>query len=358
MSTEPKPQQDPKRNSFIYFALGAAFLLVMGFFWSLDSSIVNVLLGISVFFFFLGFWYYPWKTIQRPFSKGQESRGRQPQSHHQQQQQQSQKKEQTGFSFEELEKEFLRTKDDPKKSSNPIIARQKSIKIMMFGAFVVFFSFIVMVSFFAADDGTDAEAGYYFGMAESFRNADQFDSSRIYYLRAVKADPQYLDAWNNYGLLWMNKQRYDTAFKIFDHIQSIDESYEYSRYNKALIYYWQKNYRKSLDEDLDLISINEYNNDALQLAGDNYYDQQRYDSALFWYQRGYDNGHRNAWLCHVMGYLYDTRDETEKAISLYKEAVDMAPNKVDVFVRLGELVPGPDGEQYRMQAEQLKKEGY
>jgi tetratricopeptide (TPR) repeat protein len=228
---------------------------------------------------------------------------------------------------------------------------------MVMGSFVVFFIFIMMV-LFASGDGSEPEAQYYYAMAENFRNADQFDSSRIYYLRAVKADPEYLDAWNNYGLLWMNKQRYDTAFRIFDYIQSIDANYEYSRYNKALIHYWQKNYRKSLNEDLDLIDINPLNNDALQLAGDNYYDQQRYDSALYWYQQGYDNGNRNAWLCHVMGYLHDTKGETEKAIQLYKETVDMAPNKVEVFNRLGQLLPGPEGEEYRLKAEQLKKEGY
>jgi hypothetical protein len=60
----------------------------------------------------------------------------------------------------------------------------------------------------------------------------------------------------------------------------------------------------------------------------------------------------------VLGYLYDTKGETERAIALYKEAVDMAPNKADVFERLGQLIPGPEGEEFRMQAERLKKEGY
>jgi tetratricopeptide (TPR) repeat protein len=352
MSAGQRPEENSKKKSYLFFTLGAVFLLVMGFFWSLDSSIVNVLLGISVFFFFLGFWYYPWKTIQRPFSKSQQRTN--PQQPHPQE-------KSTVSAIRELEKEILKSTGESSqstKSENPFVARQKSIQMMVIGVFVVGFVFILMVTFSAADGGGDAEAEYYFAMAENFRNADQFDSSRIYYLRAVKADPEYLDAWNNYGLLWMSKQQYDTAFRIFDHIQSIDEVYEFSRYNKALIHYWQKNYRKSLDEDLELIDISPYNNDAIQLAGDNYYDQQRYDSALYWYQKGYDNGHRNAWLCHVMGYLYDTKGETEKAIALYKEAVNMAPNKVDVFVRLGQLIPGPEGEQFRMQAEQLKKEGH
>jgi uncharacterized membrane protein len=51
MSTGPKPEENSKRKPQLFFILGAVSLLVMGFFWSLDSSIVYTLLGIAVFFF-------------------------------------------------------------------------------------------------------------------------------------------------------------------------------------------------------------------------------------------------------------------------------------------------------------------
>jgi tetratricopeptide (TPR) repeat protein len=85
----------------------------------------------------------------------------------------------------------------------------------------------------------------------------------------------------------------------------------------------------------------------------NYYEQQQYDSAKHWYSKGYENGIRNAWICHVLGYLHDRDAENEKAVALYREALEYDSSKTEIYLRLGELYPGEEGNFYRNKAAQL-----
>jgi hypothetical protein len=59
-----------------------------------------------------------------------------------------------------------------------------------------------------------------------------------------------------------------------------------------------------------------------------------------------------------MGYIYDQRGDQEKAIHLYQEALNYDSTRVEIYNRLGELFPGLDGEQYRITARELKRQGY
>lgn len=325
------PSQQTRKAKF-YLSLGIVSFLLMGFFWALDTSIIFIFAGIGTFFGFLFFWNYPWQLSTKQNKNSSSS---------------------SGWTGQQTKQGWTYPPQPDKRTRTRINATTIKVLATLFGG-VLFF--VVVVALIVSDG--DEQASDYFTQAESYRTLDNFDSSRYYYLKTIKSDPDHVDAWNNYGVLWMSAERYDSALYNFDQALNVNPDYEAARYNKALIYYYQKNYRKSLKEDFGLIEINPYYNDALQLAGDNYYAQQKYDSALMWYQNGYDNGHRNAWLCHVMGYLYDVKGETTTAISLYQEAVSYDPYKTDVFTRLGELLPGEDGEQYRMTAAQLKKDGY
>ena len=92
------------------------------------------------------------------------------------------------------------------------------------------------------------------------------------------------------------------------------------------------------------------------LAGDCYYAMRQFDEALSWYEKAYENeGSRSRILCHIMAYLYDTKGNTARAIDLYKEALNYDSSVVEIHKRLGELLPGPDGEYYRTQAISLEQ---
>jgi predicted Zn-dependent protease len=340
MNDRSNPAPNSPRKSRTYFIIGFLLLFVMALTWSLDDSFVYTSLGAAVFFFFLAY-------SNRPVSNKtnyQKTSGRYNQ-------------DQDTFTdfFDSLQNQQKpgATKSQP--VNKQLENSQKFAMVVMF--FIGGIFLIILLSVLFTDDASEIEpdSSELYSKAEEARYAGNYDSSEYYYKKILAEDPENLDALNGIGILSLNRKRYDQAANQFDDALRIDPDYKYARYNKALTFYYQKNYRKSLNEAFDLLQRSPDYFDAMQLAGDNYYDQQRYDSAKFWYDQGYDSGLRNAWICHVLGYLHDRDKETQRAIELYKEAISYDESKVDVYVRLGELLPGKEGDVYRAKAAQLKK---
>jgi hypothetical protein len=51
-----------------------------------------------------------------------------------------------------------------------------------------------------------------------------------------------------------------------------------------------------------------------------------------------------------MAYIYDTQGKTADAIKFYKEAIELDESRVEIYSRLGELLPGEEGNAYRTKA--------
>jgi Tfp pilus assembly protein PilF len=335
-----QPQQDkPVNRSRIYLIVAWVLLVGMALMWSLDSSIVYILLGLAIFFLFLYFRNKPWASPQTTFK----SRTAEPRS-------------ETDHAFENLKNIFANRQSRTRSGTSVQDPKKFMLGILIFiGS--VFFVIIFSVIFSESESGS-GEAMYYYQTGEQFRGSGQYDSADRYYLQALRIQPDYPEALVGYGYSLINENRYDTAASTFDAALRLDGDQEEAYYGKALSLYYAKNYPQSLKELFRLMDLNASHFGGMLLAGDNYQMQNRYDSALYWYQEGYDMGTPTAGLCNAMGYIYDTQGNTEKAIQLYREALGYDSTRVDVYNRLGELFPGQDGAWYRSKAQQLKSEGY
>jgi tetratricopeptide (TPR) repeat protein len=96
--------------------------------------------------------------------------------------------------------------------------------------------------------------------------------------------------------------------------------------------------------------------DGMLLIGDSFYNQSQLDSALRWYEGAYGQGYRSAILSHLMAYIYDVKGQTNQAIELYREAIGQDSTIVDIYTRLGELVPGEEGNWFRQKTAQLQQQ--
>ena len=337
----PKPANKPRS----YFIVGCILLFIMAITWSLDNSFVYTSFGAAAFFFFLAFYN----------RSGQSTSGYQNRSgQYSSRQYAAPKKDIVTEILDSLKQKNNPSRHRPRPVGHQAErGRNFTMMVLLFIGSV--FLIIILAVFFTDDPSVDDGLNGPFEKAEQARYAGNYDSAEYYYRQTLTDDPGNLDALNGLGILSLNRQRYDLAVTQFDDALRIDPDYEYARYNKALTLYYQHNYRRSLGETFELLKRSPDYYDAMQLAGDNYYDQQRYDSAKYWYDQGYDLGVRNAWICHVLGYLYDRNNESGRAVSLYQEALSYDSSKVDVYVRLGELLPGQDGEFYRRKAAQLKQ---
>jgi tetratricopeptide (TPR) repeat protein len=184
---------------------------------------------------------------------------------------------------------------------------------------------------------------------------NDYDSARIYYNLAKQKNENYPGSWLGIGNLKYAEGEKDSALWYYQKTVSIDARFSAGRFNIAWWHYNKGNYSEATSRLLSLTKDEPKNGQALQLLADIYYEKKDFNNAFDWYNKAYEAQYANGWLCHVLGYLYDTRNQTKRAIELYKEAVYYNPDNADVYVRLGELLPGNEGEEYRKKAADLKK---
>ncbi len=335
-----KPDSSPKKSR-TYFLIGYAFLVAMAFFWSVDSAIVYILLGISCFFLFLGFNSRP-KSVEKSYSKSYRPQGQR-------------EYQRSTESVEDKLKQMFQGKASAT-SAQPTEAMAKGRKIALvigIGFFVLFTMPFVAALF--GSGGSEDSISYYMAAQQHF-DAGQYDSAYIEYRRAMTIDPEYVEAIVGYGQVLVIRNENDSAVLMFDRALEINPEYGQATFQKARVWYYQKKYSEAISILTPLLIEQPQYYDAMLALGDCYYAQDNYVDAIAWYENAYQNGDiRGAMLCYIMGYIYETKQDTNRAIELYKEALTYDDTIADIYQRLGQLIPGDDGNAYRVKAIELQK---
>ena len=235
---------------------------------------------------------------------------------------------------------WLKQPRAPKPSSGPTFRQQRSspsttapagpevvvkrvivvVALSMFGLFVL----LMLIGLFASDDTGDSTT---------------VDPVAGEYRDALEANPNDLETLTNIGNRFFESNQFDSAIVYYDRVLKIEPQNAAALYNKGLIYYNQQQYERSVELLNQCISANPAYTDAYLIQGHNYYDRQRLDEALTWYNKAYEQGMQNAFLSHVLAYIYDTKGNIARALPLYKEALQLDSSRVDIYPRLAELEP-------------------
>jgi tetratricopeptide (TPR) repeat protein len=331
---KPEATPSPSNWSRIYFISGSVSLFFMALLWSVDESLIYILLGLAIFFFFLAFFMKP-KVFNRESQFGQAR----PIS-----------EDSLGTLFQKM---FGKKDVSYARPAENTDQRVKAIMMTVFVFGMVIF-FIVMVGLISS--GTDSYSDN-FVRAEQFRLDSQYDSAKIFYHKVLRDEGDDVQSLIGLGNVFMSEANYDSSRYYFAKAVSIDGDSEEARYGKALGYYYQKDYRSSLKESFALMKLSPEHTDAVLLTGDNYYMQERYDSAMFYYDSEYDKGTRTPGLTHVMAYINDMKGKQDKSIILYKETLGMDSTRVGIYDRLSELKPDSSAF-YKAQAKRWRDAGY
>jgi tetratricopeptide (TPR) repeat protein len=331
---KPEVPSSPSNWSRICFIAGCVVLFFMALFWSVDKSLISIFVGVSVFFFFLSYFTKP--QIAQP-----DDRYQQPPPIN----------EESLFTL--FQKMFVKNGGPSSQPVRNTDQRVKAITMTIFIFGMVIF-FIVMVGLISS--GSDSYSDN-FVQAEQFRLDSKYDSAKIYYHRVLADEQENVPSHIGLGNVFLSENNYDSSRYYFTKAISLDEDSEEARYGKALGYYYQKDYRSSLKESFALLKRSPEHSDGVLLTGDNYYSQERYDSAMYYYEGEYARGTRTAGLSHVMAFIYDTKGQQEKAIGLYKETLSMDSTRVGIYDRLSELEPN-SSVFYKVQAKKWRDAGY
>lgn len=325
----------PSKN-YLNLILAIGFGIAWAFFWALDRTLAYVLFGGMCFFLVLFF--YNRFAITDEHS-GNYDRSGSRQSH------------QSGAP--------LKTNKAQRKPIAPGSAPSiESLKGMALKVVVITLTVLGAAFFYFIWNTSDSQPSLYpydaYTRAEEFYALKQYDSANYYYRYACNNNEALDEAWLGLGNTHYMQLQYDSALYFYKKASAVDEEAFQPKYSVAWWYYARQQYQSSIDEISLLQADHAQQADLWQLLGDNYYELGKHDEALPNYEQAYAIGNRSRWLCHVMAYLYDRQGAVQQAIPLYQEALTFDNDLVEIHTRLGELLPGTEGEPYRLRAAELQ----
>lgn len=334
---EPNTDTDKRiRNRKLWVIILCICFAALSAFWSVDRSIAYMLLGVAAFSLF--------RIMQlRP---GSDAQSQTNQSYSDRDYQSSTFSRPAPF-WQDVQAVF------GKNSAGPQTPQQAKMLVIVVVGFISFVFLIIILGVVAGGDSAEDGARYYQQATDYFNN-QQYDSAAYYYKLALAEDPENADLYFECGNAFLNANRTDSALIMYDNALALYPQYESAQYNKGYIYFHRKSYRQAIDETRKIMEYNPDNTNAMLLIGDSFYNQSQLDSALGWYEGAYARGYRSAILCHLMAYIYDVKGETGKAVNLYKEAIGQDSSITDIYVRLGEIVQGEEGNWYRVKAARMR----
>ncbi len=148
-----------------------------------------------------------------------------------------------------------------------------------------------------------------------------------------------------------NTNEHNSENKSSQQIQGASQENQPTVYQLASKEYDNQNYRQSISLCRQEIINQPENLDLILLLGDNYGSLKQYDSSFIWFNKAYQLGARSAYLSHWMGFFYDEKGETSRAIEFYKDALRQDSSRAQIYDRLAEIIP-EQAEWYRQKSRQ------
>lgn len=337
-SRGPQPPS-PDSRSRISLITGIVFLFLMASFWAVDDSIVTIAAGLALFFLFLSFYLRP----RRP----NDPRQTRDQAHQWSTQRKSTRSFEVAYTWSI--------------SSNLRQALQRfgmqsaggGTRMLRGCLFVAMASVVIAIALSIILGSRGDDDTYTLARAQSQLMAGELDSARINYGRVYRRDPDNVEAALGYGKVLLVLEKPDSAMLLFDRVLANEPNHAEAIYNKAYVLYGASKYREGRELLQPMVEQHPEYYDALLLLGDFFYVEKNYEDAFSSYDKAYREANaRGSLLCQRLGYLYDTREEYDQAVSLYQEALTYDSTLTEIYQRLGELLPGDDGNYYRARAQQ------
>jgi len=137
------------------------------------------------------------------------------------------------------------------------------------------------VSDTAMYNGTESEeAQEYFDKAEEYGNNKDFENAKKCYLKAIKKDLNFVEAYDNLGLVYRRLENFDKAIEYYKKSIELYPEGEMAHQNLAVVYTLQEDYASAIKEYETMVGIDPENPEGYYgLANTNMMSSQ-FDIAL------------------------------------------------------------------------------
>ncbi|MBI5043815.1 MAG: tetratricopeptide repeat protein [Nitrospirae bacterium] len=151
------------------------------------------------------------------------------------------------------------------------------------------------------------------------------------YQKAIEIDPNYTGAYNNWGLALYNLKRYEEAIEKYQRTIEINSNQPDTYYNWGSALYKLKRYEEAIEKYQKAIEINPKYTDAYNNWGNVLYDLKRYEEAIEKYQKAIEIDPNYTYAYYNLGNaLYDLK-RYEEAIEKCEKAIQIDVDYVNAY---------------------------
>lgn len=178
------------------------------------------------------------------------------------------------------------------------------------------------------DRTTSEEAKKHFDKAAEYGNANDFDNAKKFYLKAIKEDAKYVEAYDNLGLVYRRLGELDKAINYYKKSIELYPEGHMAHQNLAAVYGIKKDYTSAISEYEAILKISPNDPEGYFGIANSYMMLSQFDDALVNAKKALDlyekiNSHHIADGYYMVGLINYYKGDNENA----KEYLQLAKDK-------------------------------
>ena len=161
-----------------------------------------------------------------------------------------------------------------------------------------------------------------------------YELSALYLKKATEIYPDYLDAWNNLGIVYKKSGQIQKSIEIYQNNIERDPKYAKNYYNIGTAYYQLKDYKRALEY------LTEYTNripnspDAYMLMAQTAGNMDKFPLAISYLNAVLQYQPDNAEAYNMLGMAYGTLDQFIKAEKAFLKAINLHDQNIQFYLNL------------------------
>lgn len=178
-------------------------------------------------------------------------------------------------------------------------------------------------------DGTSSEkARKYFDQAGEYSNKEDFNNAKKFYLKAIKKDSKYVEAYDNLGLVYRRLGKLDKAIEYYKKSIELFPDGQMAHQNLAVVYGIKKEYKSAINEYEAILEISPNDPEGYFGIANSYMMLSQFDDALVNAKKALDlykkaNSYHIADGYYMIGLINYYKGDIENA----KEYIQLAKDK-------------------------------
>lgn len=174
---------------------------------------------------------------------------------------------------------------------------------------------------------TSEEAKKHFDKASEYGNNQDFNNAKKYYLKAIKEDDKYVEAYDNLGLVYRRLGEYENAIDNYKKSIKIYPNGMMAHQNLAAVYGIKKEYKSAIEEYKEILRISPNDPEGYFGIANSYMMLSQFDEALVNANKALDlyeksNSHHIPDGYYMVGLINYYKGDNENAKKYLKIAKD------------------------------------